>query len=78
MEEEVLYAAPIFKGRRWEGTVEVARFPRAGGPVISLRVRIGRHFLPLPRHGLEELCNAILEGGKVASRFYSETIKRKP
>lgn len=75
--EEVVYAAPIFKGTRWEGAVEVVKLPRPDGPVISLRLRIGRRFLPLPRHRLEEFCTAILEGGKVAGRFYSETIKRK-
>ena len=76
--EEVVYAAPIFKGTRWEGAVEVVkRDQHPIGPVISLRLRIGRRFLLLPRHGLEELCNAILEGGKAARRSYRETIKRK-
>jgi hypothetical protein len=78
MEEDVLHAIPIFNGSRWQGAVEVVRLPRSTGSVVVLRIRIGHRFLQLPRHDLEQLCAAVLEGGKEASRLYGRTIQRKP
>jgi len=77
MEEEIVHAIPVFKGSRWEGAVEVVRLDRPDGPVISLRLRIGHRFLVLPRRDIEDLGEALLEGGRQARRLYGESITRK-